>query len=789
MIPKPTYEDLEKRLADLKNRIAETRLSEEQLRESQDLYRALFDHAGVAIVLSDAETGALVEFNEKAPGVLGYSVEEFRNLDFRKYILSDREKMADNFKKILEHGKLSWTAEFRARDGTIKEFLQSAVIIAIHGKKYIHSILVDMTDHRNALIGLQKNEERYRSILESMEEGFYETDLEGNFTFFNPALFSISGYTAEELIGKNYGDYQSEAFRKKVFETYSELWRNNDHGNAIVQMEMIRKDGSPRMMETSVSLIRDASGKVTGFRGVSRDITERIRMEEAVRESEEMYRTLFEHSGFSMMLVDARTGKPVASNIRTKENLGYSKAEFDATGMQEFVVSRKEAFAKTIAEVLEKGSRSYMTRIRKKSGDAIEIFASAVKMKISGKTYIHVISVDITEERKAERQLRESEARFRAVFEAAADAIFLLDGVTGRILNANPAACLLFGLSPEAICGMTIDHLLYESAAGSNRKNPVKNRSGVYESVYVKDGKRIDVEVSSGRMEQEGGSILLNIVRNVTERKNIEKELDRYRQNLEEMVGERTRDLEAAQKELIHYEKLAILGQLTATVSHELRNPLGVIQSSNYFLRKKVIGREENIDRHLRRIDEQVMICDAIVGDLLEYTRGTNVDLAKDSLASWLPHLIQRIAESEKVVIESDIPADLKMIHHDRVKMQRVINNAINNAIQAVNEKEAACAKTGAAYMPHIALRVREDENGITITIRDNGIGMDPHVAGQAFEPLFTTRPNGTGLGLANVRKIMEEHGGTLSLESVPGKGTDLILKLLFKEAPARTDG
>jgi signal transduction histidine kinase len=286
-------------------------------------------------------------------------------------------------------------------------------------------------------------------------------------------------------------------------------------------------------------------------------------------------------------------------------------------------------------------------------------------------------------------------------------------------------------------------------------------------------------------MDYQGQKALLSIVRDVTERKKIESELDQYRETLEAMVERRTRELEAAQKELIQKEKLAVLGQVTATVSHELRNPLGVIQSSSYYLQKKLEGKDENTDKHLTRIDEQVAVCDAIVGDLLEYTRGAHVERVKDSIGSWLNPLLDRFIEHEGFSVHRRIPENLPLIDHDPVKMQRVVLNILNNAIQAVEDKAGTSRQSKRAYEPSIRLTAKAEASGIVIEIQDNGIGMAKKVQDQAFTPLFTTRSRGTGLGLANVLKIMEEHGGKIALTTNPGKGTTVTLFLPFTKIVA----
>ena len=271
---------------------------------------------------------------------------------------------------------------------------------------------------------------------------------------------------------------------------------------------------------------------------------------------------------------------------------------------------------------------------------------------------------------------------------------------------------------------------------------------------------------------------LLVSIMDITDRKRVEDELHRYREHLEELVKERTHELEIAQEELLKRERLAVLGQLTATVSHELRNPLGTIRSSNFYLQRKVKEKDEKILKHFVRIDEQIGLCDTIVEDLLEFTRGRHVDAVEAAINPWLDELLDQLLEPEDIKTSRHFPPELPLVSYDQEKMRRVIVNVIDNAIQSVKAKAQEWKNQGNAYQPEIRVAVVSDDDEIVIEIADNGIGMDKKTLERAFEPLFTTRARGTGLGLANVRKIITEHGGTVSIESDPGAGTKVIITL-----------
>lgn len=233
-----------------------------------------------------------------------------------------------------------------------------------------------------------------------------------------------------------------------------------------------------------------------------------------------------------------------------------------------------------------------------------------------------------------------------------------------------------------------------------------------------------------------------------------------------------TQRLKQTMEELIKREKLSVLGRLTAIVSHDLRNPLGVIRSSAFYLENKLDVADDKIAKHLQRIDEQVGLCDSIVDELLEYTRGRRSAIVKVELNPWIEEIMNEMAIPDQVTTARKLFPELPMVSFDQEKMRRVVINLVENAIQAVIERQERQEEEKESYYPRVKVATILMGHDVGIEVEDNGIGMDEETAGQAFEPLFTTRARGTGLGLAIVKKVVEEHGGTVSLDSEPGRRT-----------------
>jgi PAS domain S-box-containing protein len=189
----------------------------------------------------------------------------------------------------------------------------------------ILAIYNDLTEHKRVEEALRESEGKYRTILEDIEQGYFEADLAGNFTFLNDAGCRLLGYTREESIGMNYRQYVNEENAKKFFEAFNRIYRTGEPGR-VFDHEHIRKDGTKRQIEMSASLRKDSSGNPIGFRGVTRDITERKQAEEALRQSEERHRTILENMQEVYYEIDL-AGNFIFLNEAFYDHLGYTKEE------------------------------------------------------------------------------------------------------------------------------------------------------------------------------------------------------------------------------------------------------------------------------------------------------------------------------------------------------------------------------------------------------------------------------------------------------------------------------
>ena len=277
------------------------------------------------------------------------------------------------------------------------------------------------------------------------------------------------------------------------------------------------------------------------------------------------------------------------------------------------------------------------------------------------------LKTEIEERKKVEQLLRKSEERYRTLNENIPVGVFRTRP-DGEFISFNPAIDHLFNITggPGGRNKKTTDmYIVPEDRQRLLDELAVDNRIKGFECrMKAADGNAIWVSISAKSVLDRNGQVMYHdgTLEDITRRRETEAELERYRDNLENMVKERTLQLEEAQNELVGKEKMALLGQLTATVSHELRNPLGVIRSSNYFLHRRIKDRDEKTNKHFNRIDEQISLCNTIINDLLEYTHGDNLNLIQRDIAFWLPEVIKQAEKEEKIAVKLKAAPDLPML-------------------------------------------------------------------------------------------------------------------------------
>jgi len=285
------------------------------------------------------------------------------------------------------------------------------------------------------------------------------------------------------------------------------------------------------------------------------------------------------------------------------------------------------------------------------------------------------------------------------------------------------------------------------------------------------DGQDIDAIISFQVPEtREGFSSLPVTIIDITERKKTEMELARYRDHLELLVEDQTRKLQEAQSELVQRERLATLGKLTATVSHELRNPLGTLQTALFSIHNCLVQKETHqATRSFELAERSIDRCVNIIEELNSYARVKGLNVTEAAVDEWLAGVFREQALPAEVECEMNFSSGI-LASFDQEKMRQVVTNLMTNAIHSLQDDRS--------HGKRLKVSTFRLDGGYGIQVSDNGIGMSQETREKVFEPLFSTKGFGVGLGMVIVKNIVEQHSGQIDIESQPGEGTTVTLRL-----------
>jgi PAS domain S-box-containing protein len=513
--------------------ISERKQIERALRESETRYRTILENIEDGYYEVDL-TGNLTFFNDAMCRIHGYSKEEMMGMNNREYTdEKTAERVYDNFNKVYRTGEPAriFAYEIIRKDGTRRVNEASVSLITNSDGESIgfRGIVRDTTEHQQAEQALRESEEKYRTILETIEEGYYEVDLAGNFIFFNDSICGILGYSKDELMGMNYHQYTNEETAEMVYQTYNTVFQTGEPAK-LFDFEVIRKNGSRMFNEVSVSLIVDIGGKSTGFRGIVRDITDRKEMETALGEEREKYETLVNKLEEGVTLEDPE-GIITYANPKTLEILGYTDEELIGKHWS-FIVPEKNIEESHIeTEKRSRGiSSTYESGILAKDGTNIPVIVSATPIFSNTGEFqsVLVLSTDITERKRIEEELQQSEEKYSNLFHQSNDAIFLHD-LDGSIIDVNEKTLKMFGYTQPEILSFKIPslHPPEMSEASRNAFERITEEGFVNFEIDFKkkNGEVFPTDVSSSLFTIGGKQVIQGIVRDITKRKQAEQAL------------------------------------------------------------------------------------------------------------------------------------------------------------------------------------------------------------------------------------------------------------------------
>jgi|GEM_PF-2347863 len=395
----------------------------------------LLDIVGVMIILIDPDQKVILA-NRKACEVLGYEEKDIIGRNWFDNFLP--EKIRGDIKKVFQKIISGEIQPFEYVENPVLTKKGEERLIAWHNTilkdetgKIIASLSSgeDITERKKAEEALRQAEEKYRTILETIEDGYYEVDLAGNFTFLNDALSRMVGYAKEEMLGMNNRQYMDKETAKSVFKVFNQVYKSGEPCKRF-EWQITRKDGTKRIHESSVSLMKNAQGEPIGFRGIVRDVTERKQAEEALREAEEQYRRLFQISTVGILIRDQkgviRLANPTAMKMlkvsRPEEIIGRPYLDFvhpeDRPGsLARISLQTNAALGKPGTDPSQIVALPREHRLLTLNGETIYVESTGVAFFHKGEVWIQGIYQDITQRKQNEEALRQSEREARRLAE------------------------------------------------------------------------------------------------------------------------------------------------------------------------------------------------------------------------------------------------------------------------------------------------------------------------------------------------------------------------------------
>ena len=512
--------------------------AERELQQSEERFRALAEYAPFGLSIMNPDQ-TFDYFNPEFTNILGYTIEDLpdkaawfeKAYPDEKYRAEVRQTWWDDFTILSKPGNPE-PREFRvsAKNNRDKVIRFRAVFLADQRQLLTYE---DVTLQKKAEEELIKSEEKYRSILDNIEEGYYETDLLGNFTFFNDALCTILGYSREELVGVNNRAYLDETNARKVYAAFNQVYLTGAP-TRVFDWEFLTSQGEKHYVEASISLRLDDAGQPVGFRGIARDVTERRITERALDLQKAYAEELIENAPEAIVLLDTSDVVLRINNEFTRL-FGYSREEVWGRQLSELIVP-----AELSVECMDLnckvagGERVEIETIRRrKDGTTVEVSVLGTPIRISGgQVGVYGIYRDISKRRRAEEALRQNEEKYGTILESIEDGYYELD-LAGNFTYTTEVTANLAGMPKEAFIGKSFATFCGEENVKALVEQyhhvfvtgePVKQ---VSYSIKSGDGSEKVLEASASLVRDSSGKPagFRGIIRDMTARKRAEEAL------------------------------------------------------------------------------------------------------------------------------------------------------------------------------------------------------------------------------------------------------------------------
>ena len=701
----------------------------------------------------------------------GQSYEEIKGIGWVKALHPDDvEHTIQVWKKAIET-KSAYETEYRVRraDGVYRYFLTRGVPILKKEEGNIKEwvgVCVDITEHKKVEEALKESEQRFRNIFDNAADGIVLADVENRkFHITNKTFSQMLGYNAEEIKNLGVSDIHSKESLLYVTEQFEKQARGEFTLARDIPVE--RKDGSIFYADINTHLIK-LSGKKY-LMGIFRDVTERKQAEQALRESQRWQIAILDSIPDMAWLKDKQS-KYIAANETLCRAFGIKLEDF--IGKTDFDISPEDLAKRYQADdqkVIQSGKRLRIEEpwaTKEDTGEriCIETIKTPIRNEKGEIIGTSGIAHDITERKKAEEALKQSEFKYRTLLESIPQKIFLKD-INSVYISCSENYARDMKIKAEEIAGKT-DYDFYprelaEKYRADDKKIIESGETKDIEETYIQNGQEKVVHTVKTLVRDEQGNVIgiLGIFWDITKMKQTEEELDIYRE------------------QMTRAERLASLGTLSATVAHELTQPLTVISLAieNSLAELKKISCPDSVMEDLKKGLSEVSNANSIVNRFRDFARSSpeksvrKVDLK--AVADRITGLLEESARRVRVTLQVKGMGRLPPIYSNEKELEQLFFALVDNAIQSADgEKNHRLIISG-----HL-----RDDHYVELRFSDNCGGVAPENIDRIFEPFFTTRPQGkgTGLGLCIVQRIASRAGGKVRVESKIGEGSTFLVTL-----------
>lgn len=755
---------------------------ETELCTSESRYRSLIETAG-SIIIGLTPEGWIVEWNREAARLFGKTREEVLDENYFELFIqeSDRLYIMADIKKVLAGKSTRDLQNVVMTDDENKRKISWNIDRLLNNKDQPYGVICigrDITEWEKTQLQLQK----WATIYQHTQWGVAVGDANSqSLDMVNEAYARMHGYTVEELQGQPISQVFATEFRSQL---PGILQLIHDRGFHSFESLHIRKDGTTFPALLSVSAIKNPEGVVLYRVANVIDISELKHAEEALKKSEERFRTYFE-SGLVGMAITALDKEWVEANDRLCTMLGYSREELRQKTWAELthpddLLEDETEFNKLLSGTLD--SYYLEKRFIRKDGSLIftNLYVNAVRTPSRQVEYVTAMIEDISERKQTEKALKESEERFRSMFEQAAVGVAQVNTHTGAFIKINQRYCDIAGYSQEEMKTKTFQAITHPEDLKTDLEDLANLRSGKIKTIsrekrYIqKNGSSVWINLTVSPLWQDNKepSFHITVVEDITKRKSLEDAIQKHNEELEITVEQRTTRIQELEQRRMQVEKLAALSQIAAGVAHEINNPLASI-SQSLVLIKRAISENHPHYRYIAKTEDCIQRIATITKNLYQ--------LYRPSGPTPMPVDIRMCIQTATEIMEEraltygmriTVPSLSKpiMTQVSQSELIQVLCNLLHNAIDA-SPKETT-----------IEISLTTGSKSLTLFVADQGEGIPPEAAPHIFEPFYTTKQHrtegGMGLGLSISHSLVESMGGSLDFSTAMGQGSTFTITL-----------